>query len=475
MQTKKLEDYIEGKKEPFTLGDLASATGAAVHELKDEVAELMKKYRCSLEATDQGELLYDFGKKLYRRTKVTLGERLAAFGAIAWKFFSTFYKVIISVIMVVYFVIFVVLLVALMMAAMAASEDDSVGGGIGELIGGIFRSIFIFGTHHPSTYNPVDPWGYDYRHYEPRETHWPKRKRQFKTEKEEKLTKKSFAASVYDFALGPPRVPIDPLHNKQELASFLRQNKGITCISEVQMLAGWSREEAGQFLTSAIVDFDGDSYITENGTLVAEFDSLIRGTDDSKTPIVEFWNEYVPEFELTGNLGGRNAGIIFMNSFNLAMSAGFLFGAFDDLLPVASSGGGWFLLAWFPFVFSVSFFLLPLLRWGWVRRKNVEQHVDNIRRRIMRTVFQEDQEMFSLEQLTAIANEKRKQEEILKPKKIKKVVDQMIIDLTGDLHFDDNEKPIYNFHMLDTEMKDIIVERSKRTGDRSAGNVVPVL
>ncbi len=481
-----IEDFLKKRRKPFTMGDLMSLTGHAAHELEEGLKEAMKKYRCGLEATEEGDLLYDFGDKLVRRTAVSLGERLSRVGATFWRGFSFVYKASLAIVLAAYFILFIVILIAMMVALLAASakaeSDEGASGaiGIGHLIGRLFLSIFEFWTHTALIYQPIDPFGYQYKHFDPRQTHWPRRKKKKKydTEKEAHTANKSFIASVYDFALGPPRVKLDPLGNEKELATFVRANSGVATTTEVQALAGWPTKKASEFLTGAIVNFDGTAEITENGTFYGKFDNLIRGTErEEERPVVFFWDEYVPEFELTGNTRTRNALIIFMNSFNLLFSYLFMAGVFNEFFPLGATGMFW--LAWFPLGFSVSLFVLPILRWGWVRRKQTLQHIENIRRRLMKVLFTESDKEFTLDGLANHANETRTTEETLSAKKLDAIVKDMVVDLEGDSSVTEGATEdatiVFRFDRINNELIDVAEIRQKLLPTTSTGDTVDLL
>lgn len=475
-----LEGFLKKQSGQFTLGDAASVTGLPVLETKYGLRDLMKKYSCKLNVTDQGELMYDFGG-LTRRDAVPFSERMAALGSFLWKGFTIFYKACIAVVLVVYFVVFLVLLLALIVAMMSgggkSDNRGSGGAGIFRIVGEIFGGIFRWNTHHRSVYIPRDQWGYPYEHYEPRQTHLPKKKAKPHKDdpKHQRNEDKSFIASVYDFVFGPPRVPVDTLSNQRELASYLRENKGVVSVSEVQALAGWTRDQASEFLTESLALFDGEPEISENGTLVARFDSLVKsgGTVEDKLqePVVYFWNEYVPEWELTGNHASRNLMIMGMNIFNLFFASFVMGGGMAAVLPELGLGGLTF-LGIFPFTFSILFFLIPAVRWFYVKRKQNEQHVENIRRRLMHVIFRKHSQEIKLSELTETANRWRTTEEQLSPKVVDQVVNDFIYDLKGEPSATNSGEVVYKFYRLNSELLDLEEQRQLQIGDKDPGRLL---
>lgn len=470
---KRAEKFLEKKPGAYTVGDLTTATGLPVLESRYALEALMGKYKSRLEVTENGDLIYDFGSKLIRRGEKSFKEKWAGVQSFLWRIFVTFYKAIIAVVLVVYFIIFLIVLIALVVAASASSDGDGIGEGIGDTIGGMFRSIFYFDTHHMGRrYRPRDQWGYPYEHYEPRKTHFPHK--DYKTKgnenpKVERLKEKSFIASVYDFVFGPPRVDIDPLDNHKEVATFLRESKGVVSVSELQALAGWTRPEASEFLTTCLTEFDGKAEINENGMLYGEFDDLVRTSQEKNVEVaVEyFWDEYVPEWELTGNSHARNAMIIAMNVFNLGF-AGFILSGGLATLPISGIALT-VALGWFPLIYSFVFFAVPVLRNFKVSKMKQLQHKENIRKRLMEAIFKKDQEQISLHELTDIANKLRKTEEKLNEKVVKQVIDDFIVEFDGTASVDDQGGVVYDFHELNGEINDIEEIRGKKLLDTNLG------
>ena len=485
----KVKAYAARRGEAFTRGDVSAATGLSLRDVEQALTRLMTTFVCRLEPTEKGELLYDFGNKLIRRSQVPLSERAATILAAAWRFFATTYKVIISIVLIAYFVAFVLLIVIALVAALAAAakSDDSSSGsssrassGTGDVIATLLRliaSIFQFWTHHRTTYTTSDHAGYRYEHYEPKQTRWPQSKhRQSRTRSnaDDKTRKKSLVASIYDFALGPPRVTLPDLHQRQELASFLRENKAVTCVSEIQALSGWSRSRAGQLFTAAVVDFEADTHISENGTLVGEFDQLITGTDDApNTPYTYFWDEYEPEYELTGNTHGRNVLIFLANLFNACVAGAVVAGMFDNVLPPVAPIE--IALGWFPLAFSASFFALPVLRSLWVWRMRKKQYRTNVRKRVMKAIFTDRRSTYALPELTNALNTSRTTEDEVTQSAVAALTKDFVFELGGQAQLTDNNELVYDFHLLDTELRDINAIRAARTVDRSPGDIVPVL
>lgn len=467
-----LEKYANQNTKSFTLEDAVSVTGMPVIETDEAIKNMMEKYDCKLKVTENGDLIYDFGSHLERRHKKPWTEYLADFMRLLWRGFQIGYKILTSIFLVLYFVVFIVLLIG----AAVASED---GDGVGDLIAVMLRlfiSIFEWNTimGYNNRYYRNDDYGYSYQHYQEKPRILGKRKKP-----KDPRDEKGFVASIYDFIFGPPRVELDPLANNQEVATFLKEQKGLITTSEVQALAGWRREEAENFMTECLGMFNGKGEVSDNGTLYGDFSQLIRSKDRTgEEPVVWYWDEYEPEYELTGNSNGRNTGIIAMNTFNLIMSLILVFGGW--LGPLGLNLGFWgsFFLGGFPLVYSSLFFLIPMVRWFRLRPLRKKQRELNIRKRLMRIVFQTyDQgakhvHEIPLSKLTEVANTQRKTEEKLDAQTVDRVMKDTLADLGGEAYLNEENEIIYKFDLIAQELDAIDTLRANKKEDSDLGDVI---
>lgn len=475
---KTLERYIDKTARQFTLNDAAAVTGLPVLETEYALKDLMKVYDCKLNVTEGGDIIYDFGN-MNRRAAKSFQERMQELGAWLWKGFTIFYKFTISIILLIYFVVFVVILIALVVAALSGGKDNRGGGkGAGNLLAllaRIFFSIFQWRTIMGMTYSTYDSYGYRYQHYEPRKpilgnVKGGGRKKKGAKSSDKAEQAKRFVSSIYDFVFGPPRVKPHELANEQEVASFLRTHKGLINIAELQALAGWNRENAGNFMTKCLGIFDGDAKISANATLYGDFSELLRSkSEEGQAPVIYYWDEYEPEYELTGNSAGRNVAIMAINGFNLLFAGVILF---SDIPMELGLGAGLLWLGWIPFVYSMLFFLIPIFRWFSLQPKRREQHRINIRKRIYKAIFQEGTAQVSLKRLENIANATIDGEEKLSDKVIEKEMKDVIYELGGESFVDDEAKIQYRFERLDRELKDIEALRKEKRDDSDLGDVV---
>lgn len=316
-------------------------------------------------------------------------------------------------------------------------------------------NIFYWKTVTSSYHYEVDSRGYSYRAFDARPSSLSKKKGKDKG-------KKGFVASVYDFVFGPPRVEAHPLENQQEVASYLRKNQGVIVKPEIIALAGWTSEKADDFFSEVIARFDGEPKISDNQVLYGDFRDLIKSKDnEADAPVIWYWNEYEAEYKLTGNTQGRNLGVGFMNGFNLLVSSAFL-----AFLMSEGGLGATIFLGWIPFVFSVLFFALPIYRWFDILPKRKKRRLENIRKRLMRAIFENNYREISLRELTEITNNRSKGEESLKTQEIETMMQTLIYDLDGEVDSNENAEVVYRFIRLREEL-----DEAKRLRDiQDTGN-----
>ncbi|GAB4128815.1 MAG: hypothetical protein OHK0045_23500 [Raineya sp.] len=471
-----LEKKIKELKGKFTLNDAAAITGVPTEQARESLNELMSKYICHLQVSENGDLIYDFGTSPTRRGEKTFTEILDDAKEWLWKVFKIFFKAWITVTLVVYFLIFVAILIAAIIAMATSNKDDKDSssknstGALFRLITDIFYAIFRWNTikSYQETYYEYDRYGQPYKHYKPVESTL------FNTKARSPKAKKNFISSVYDFVFGPPRVEPEPFENQREVAAYARQNKGIMVLPEFKALAGWEHNQAQEFMTDCIARFNGSAEISNNGVLYADFYDLTRSTTQNQDGKIEwYWNEYEPEYELTGNTTGRNAGIIFMNLFNLLFASLFVFN--PDLRNFTGErefeGLVFYGLGVVPFLFSVTFFAVPILRYLNILPKRKKRRKNNIRKRLVKVIYQKGaQKNLNLDEIVADVNTENTEK--LTKAEVEKMMNDLVVDWQGEVVLNDNGRIDYEFRQLRYELDEARNLRQNRKDEgRNLGNI----
>jgi hypothetical protein len=458
----------------LTVGDMATLTGLNTDDAKHALDAMMAKYICRLKVTEAGDLIYDFGSSLLRRGKKNFKEYLEDAQDFLWKVFQVFYRAWIAITLVFYFVIFLIVIIGIIIAALAGDGDGDFDGG--DLFAGIFhamiemfRMILIWDTFNHTTYYATDQYGYQYKHYETKKSSWGKLKKKKNKNGEialEAEESKSFVISVYDFVFGPARVQRTPLDNLKEVAAYSRKQNGIVVTPEIMGLTGYTADEADKIMVEAMTRFDGKAEITEKGVLYGNFEELSRSANQPTNEQIEwYWDEYEPDYEITGNTSGRNAGIIAMNVFNLVVATGVIgvTAANPDLPTWLSVGFGWI-----PLAFSTTFFCLPIFRSFSIAAKRKKRHLLNIRKRVMKVIYQDQSAEVPLAQIR-LAVDSYKGKEKLAEKDIEKAINEVVFDFEGEMIIKEDATVVYRFDKLRAE----VLEAERLRKEKGFANQTP--
>lgn len=472
-----IDTRLQQGEHHFTLPEAAAMTGLSIDETRDAMEPLLNKYICRLQVSENGDLIYDFGEHLQRRGEKTAAERRREFLAWLWRLFTVIYKAWIAVTLVVYFLVFLVLvIVALVAASSRQSSDDrrrhesGMPIHLGSLID-LFLSIFRWRTVTGAMGYQWDAQGYRYRHYEPRPAVMDARK-------------KNFMSAVYDFVFGPPRVELDPLSNEREVAAYLQQHNGIVVTAELSALAGWTLPQAEAFLTDCILRYRGESKISDDPVLYGQFDELMRRVGEVESgEVTYYWDEYEPEYELNGNSATQNMMICVMNGFNLLIS---FFVATGDLTAfvdprtapelfawlVANSLWVHVVLGWMPLVFSILFFVIPLVRWYHLQTLEQRRREENVRKRLFKAIFARRGRPQTVDDVTAAVNRGAGEEVALTPPDIEAALKQLALDMPGDMTVSETAEMQFSFPRLTTELAAVGRLRQARRDDDSLGPIM---
>lgn len=167
------------------------------------------------------------------------------------------------------------------------------------------------------------------------------------------------------------------------------------------------------------------------------------------------WEKVEEPLKLNRNSGTFNGFVTFFNLFNLAWSGWFALDAtalpslfrliFESSSAAAMGGtlGMRLALGWFPFLFSVVFFLVPLIRAVLIHRENKARQARNERRRALRRIV----EQYALPP----------QEVPLRPEPgpWRAQLDEAVRLYEGDLELDDEGLVGYRFPRLREELQDV--------------------
>ena len=131
--------------------------------------------------------------------------------------------------------------------------------------------------------------------------------------------------------------------------------------------------------------------------------------------VTYYWDEYEPEYELNGNSGTQNLIICVMNGFNLLVSffiatADFstfaVPGAPPDIFAWLAANSAWVkvVLGWIPLVFSILFFVIPVVRWFQIRNLQQRRQAQNVRKRLFKAIFDRRGQPQTVDDVTTAIN-----------------------------------------------------------------------
>ncbi len=421
-----------------TAGDVAADTGLGYGNVETALRRMLSTYKSHLDVDDDGNLRYRFDPKFTKR-----GEDPARLWhdikKAVWTGFKWFFKVWIMVTLVGYTIVFILLLLALAIGGIAASaSSDSDSDGLIELpfylLARVLETLFWI-----SLFDDSSRYG--------RRRH---RRGRLRRRKKAKKPEKPFYQKVFDFVFGPER-KANPLQAQTAFTQFVREMNGRVTAADWAARTGQSLDEAENALTAALVRFNGDVDVSDEGYLVYRFDELMvtagEGVSTARGP-ERIWNS---RKKITGNPTSTNVWISIFNTFNLVMSGVILSGAADAIAQgMQVDPGILYGLGIVPLVFSVIFFAVPALRWfGHAREKNrVEK--ENVRRREIGRIYESVQgsqaEPIQLEE---------------------KVDTELVAGFNGDVQVDDTGNAYYFFRELKDEL-----DAGERSRQAAAGQVV---
>lgn len=436
-----VEQIIKKTHGKFSPEDAVASTGFSLDSINSALQRLLELYRARVVMNPQtGSLMFQFHYPLEKIHKKTFKEALFDTLNFLWKIFIIIYKAATGVILIFYTVLFIVIIIAGLLISASSDRDDRRGGGqvslvLMGLIRGILQGLNLI-AWSGAVQNYTDPSGLTYKKYQ-----------------KEKNSGKNFVQSVFSFVFGPDYPKPDPNEDAKEMIAFIRtKSNGKLTAADIVLLSGVTYDIAEEKLAEYAAKYKGELSISENGVIVGDFTNLLntQAKNLESGRIVYYFNEIDHPAEHTGNKFGKNLLIAGMNIFNLFVSYTILNIAND---PLASQGSYalspflTFLLGWFPFIFSISFFVIPILRIPFTisyanRRKKII-----MRKKIFQAIFTQPGTKLTFNQ---IANAINLPKELFD--KGKRTLEKLVIDLRGDIQIADDGTAVYNFEKVKSEL-----------------------
>ena len=397
-----------------TESDMVVESGLAPHLLGPSLRRLMLVHECTIETTDDGDVVYVFDPSLATR-KDDPGRRWREFRRKAWAGFRVFFKIAIAVVLVIYFLIVVALVIAATAALLSnrgssssssSGRSWSSGSSSGSGSGDFFVWVWLFGSsdyrhqrrawRHGSDHQFHDS-GYHGHHYHGHGQaqamqHYESSRWATPAGQRTATMKLPFYKKVFAFVFGREEEERDELFTEKQLLAYIRSAGGVVSPTELAVHTGWSVSAAEKQSTRLIAEYGGDVDVTEDGQILYIFPELMAtagGPAAETRPAPLIWEHYEWPQPLTGNSGGANFAIAALNGTVLLGALALIpyYAApileIDMTDPAAHIG-----LYLVPTIYSALFFLIPIYRAiVQVRPENRRRAERNTRRAVLQQVY----------------------------------------------------------------------------------------
>lgn len=428
-----VENVLNKAKGKLTLAEITAETGMPIDNARSSVNLLLERYNSKVEMNyETGDLLFNFAYPLLRRDAISFQERMIKIWDITKKVLKYIYKASIGIVLIAYFVFFVLLLLAL---SSKSNDDDNKDSAASDLIGAFIRALFdVFFIKNTLESKPQ----YTYK----RDGEF-----MYKASYEEKNKGKGFLKSVFSFVFGPERVQRTREQDAMEVISFVRMNEGKLSVSDIIALSGVTLDEAESRMAEYVGKYKGEIYISPDAVLTAEFPSLLHQSNSNlKGEAIQYYkNEIDPPAEFTGNTTGKNIVIVLMNAFNLIMSSVLLWG-----LEVEDEGfATYFWIALFPFVVSLLYFVIPLIRIPSYLKEKKQRRDNILRKSILGTIISKKGTHIYPQDAVINCSENHRYTDEEKTK----MLERISREYRGEVNIDPSGRAYYDFERIQRDMK----------------------
>ncbi|MFS8867612.1 hypothetical protein [Synechococcus sp. H65.1] len=345
-------DAVERLGLRVTLGDIASSTGLALEEAKQEVLKLAQKAGGHLQVSRQGEIAYvfppDFRDILKRKEQQ---DRLAVLRRKLWGGFLYGLRISFGILLVVSIVLITLALMALQMASSREEDNRSRSRG-----GGVFFYFPDLWVGNPF-WSPYGGYSGQAR---------PRREK----------SEMNFLEAVYSFLFGDG----DPNANLEEeryalIGQLIRANGGVIAAEQVlpylDVEPGSPALEYEDYMLPILLKFDGQPEVSEDGDIVYRFPELqVTATESPQQQLPGMLQEKPWVFSrATPEQLTLAAGLGVLNFFLAAI----LYGAREEV--AAAAGSNAFLAFIYPligflFLYGTLFLAVPAVRWLTLQFRN---------------------------------------------------------------------------------------------------------
>jgi hypothetical protein len=439
-----------------SVADISAATALPLTTVQELLPRAADEFRGRLEVTASGEILYSFPRGFTSRYR--------GFGALAaralekaGRFFRAagvlLFKVWIMVMLVGYFALFMLIALSAMMLSVAASSSSSDRGGRRSSSGGLYLTSSIFNMI-------IRLWFYSELLGSARGGRRSPPSR----------PKKPLHRAIFSFVFGEG----DPNRDwnekrKKALIVFLGKHRGVISLPDFMALSGLPPKEAEAELMACCGEFGGSPEASDDGTIVYRFDEILRRSDRveaAELPAKRLW-------KFSFNEKSMNTWFGIINTVNLLFGGYFFYHALNTgaiLSPEQFQqssrlyGLTWYLSLHFiqdplslitvglglvPLVFSILFWLVPVLRGFWEKGENERIRMENLRRAGFSRIWARP--------LAVESGDIQEPDPACRPAKLADAQDRIIKEMGAysipDVEIGEKGNTVYSFRELDREKR----------------------
>jgi hypothetical protein len=383
----KIVNSLKRKKKGTTVADVCADTALPLVTVRELLPKAADEYSGHLQVTQSGEILYLFPdgfSSRYRGLAVKL-KKLFGFLKTALKTTLVFlFKIWIMVMLIGYFVLFIAIALASVLLTIAAQSKSSSSNRSGGFIGGNLFSLI-------------------WRIWFIQEITQPRYGRNYGQPVKKSKNNRPMHKAIFSFVFGEGEPDKNWEENESKaIISYIQANKGVISLAEYMAFIGKDSIEAETSILSFCSRYGGSPEVTNEGTIVYRFDDLLLRAESMNFSELSPPVKRLKVFSL--NTKKMNVWFIIINAVNLIFGSYFLFNSINTgrLFTELEYHGASFLYAFthffldtvaanppyimgiflglVPLVFSLFFWVIPVIRHFMEKKENEEIKLSNFKK-----------------------------------------------------------------------------------------------
>jgi hypothetical protein len=458
----KIITALKRRKKGATAADICAATALPLVAVSELLPKAADEYSGHLQVTQSGEILYHFPngfKSRFRGLSVALkkaAQKILFFIKIASVYL---FKIWITVMLIGYFLLFMALALASVFLS-AAGKSSGRGRKGGSFNIGLFNLIWRLWFYSELT-RPKNSYG-----------------------RKKNNSNRSLQKSIFSFVFGDD----DPNKNwneqeKKAIISYIQANSGVISLVEYMSFTGKSGVEAETDIISFCSKYEGSPEVTDEGTIVYRFDKLLLSKNKNKNSELISPVKRLKKF--SDNTKTTNGWFAVINTVNLIFGSYFLYqsnhaGHLISEIQYKSASTLYAythyyisyltdnphilissVLGLIPLLFSILFWIIPIIRFFKEKKENKEIKLGNFKRFSFSKIFSypNNIDISSFNQNIPECS----------PDDLASAADRVVKDIGAvsnpQIEITENGKTIYSFKEIDDEKK--ALEKYRKTADNS--------